>query len=235
MNFILCILNLFISPNSFCNHPLHSSSCPNQLWRVVLCLFCLILLISSFSSNRVVRLLLGVICGWPAGLTSLKKIDTPSTSSYQMQIAPILVVAFHAHLPLDAGILVVLSLHRSRVCCHNCHLYNCLVVSRKHFHCSHPPTLTFTLFCSFLGNGPWALWEKGMVQMPHLGLNTPQPLIICIFISCGSLCSSASPAKRSFSNEVEKCASLCEGLRTAHLGSFVWMFGPQLVESFQKD
>lgn len=52
-------------------------------------------------------------------LQELNKTDTPSTSSYQVQIAPMLVVEFHPHFSIYAGILFGMSLHWSHACCQN--------------------------------------------------------------------------------------------------------------------
>jgi hypothetical protein len=118
------------------------------------------------------------------GVTRLKRTDSPSSRSNQMSIALQLTVKFCAHLCFSMlelwlkllQFLCMLSQFRSK--CKT--LLLCL--ESIFFSWSYGPPLALTIVPNSLPQYLWAL--EGKVCASHLGLSTPQFLIVFMLISC---------------------------------------------------
>jgi hypothetical protein len=54
-------------------------------------------------------------------------------------------------------------------------------IQRALSQCSHAPPLAFAFSYSLFCNDPQALGGEAMIEIPNMGLSTPQPLVLCIF------------------------------------------------------
>lgn len=127
------------------------------------------------------------------GTTPLKKIDSPSPSSYPYPVVSQLgmgfVLTFASHL--QPAIWWDLSWKKSCGFCHNTCKFICATAQiclENSVSCSHLPSLVLTAFLSLFCNDPGTLWGGFGIQMSLLGLSIPQSLILYTLTSCRSLC-----------------------------------------------
>lgn len=117
--------------------------------------------------------------------TKPKNPNPSSPNSYEMPIAPQLVMAFHAYFPiLSDGILSGLSVCRSPMLVLTTVVRSCFPF-RSGKHCFYPPLLALTIFSISLPQSPQCLVWKSVICLSHLGLTTLS-FIFCTLTSCES-------------------------------------------------